>query len=64
MMRNKKKALDRVCVCFVSMLIRYQVEGVPMEAVRVSLFFKQKLMVMMLDMSMACTVSKSSCEKA
>ena len=31
-----------------------------MEAVRVSVFFKQKLMVLMIDVSMACTLSKSS----
>lgn len=35
-------------------------EGVPLEVVRVSLFFKQKLMVVMIDVSMACTVSKFS----
>lgn len=37
-----------------------QVEDVPVEVIRVSLFFRQKLMVLMLDMSMACTVSKFS----
>lgn len=34
-------------------------EGVPLEVVRVSLFFKQQLMVVMIDVSMACTVSES-----
>lgn len=29
-----------------------------MEVIRISLFLKQKLMVMMIDVSMACTVSK------
>lgn len=33
-------------------------DGVAVEVVRVSLFFKQKLTVMMIDVSMACTVSK------
>ncbi|KAM8725264.1 uncharacterized protein AB9X84_002112 isoform 1-T1 [Acanthopagrus schlegelii] len=33
------------------------VDGVPMEVIRISLFLKQKLMVMMIDVSMACTVS-------
>ncbi|XP_061785881.1 uncharacterized protein [Nerophis lumbriciformis] len=36
------------------------VDGVPMEVVRVSLFYKQQLMVMIIDMSMACTVNSSS----
>lgn len=31
-----------------------------MEVVRVSLFFKQKLMMVMIDVSMACAVSKFS----
>lgn len=34
-------------------------EGVPLEVVQVSLFFKQQLMVVMIDVSMACTVSES-----
>ena len=29
-----------------------------MEVIRISLFLKQKLMVVMIDVSMACTVSK------
>ncbi|XP_030260172.1 uncharacterized protein LOC115573522 isoform X3 [Sparus aurata] len=33
------------------------VDGVPMEVIRISLFLKQKLMVMMIDVSMACTVN-------
>ncbi|XP_040920101.1 uncharacterized protein LOC121199464 isoform X2 [Toxotes jaculatrix] len=36
------------------------VDGIPVEVVRVSLFFKRQLMVMMIDMSMACTVSTFS----
>ena len=36
----------------------HQVDGVPMEVIRISLFLKQKLMVVMIDVSMACTVSK------
>lgn len=38
----------------------HQVEDIPVEVIRVSLFFKQKLMVLMVDMTMACTVSKWS----
>lgn len=37
-----------------------QVDGIPVEVVQASLFFKQKLTVMMIDVSMACTVSKFS----
>lgn len=40
--------------------IHHQIEEVPVEVIRVSLFFKKKLMVLMIDMSMACTVSKFS----
>ncbi|TWW68423.1 Zona pellucida sperm-binding protein 2 ZP1 [Takifugu flavidus] len=36
------------------------IEEVPVEVIRVSLFFKKKLMVLMLDMSMACAVNSSS----
>ncbi|KAF7231126.1 transcript variant X4 [Nothobranchius furzeri] len=36
------------------------VAGVPVEVVQVSLFFKQKLMLVMMDMSMACIVDSSS----
>ncbi|KAM7396070.1 hypothetical protein PAMA_007373 [Pampus argenteus] len=36
------------------------VDGVPVEVVRVSVFFKQKLMVVMIDVSMACTVNSGS----
>lgn len=43
-----------VCVCVP------QVDGVPVEVVRVSLFFKKKLMVVMMDLSIACSVSTSS----
>uniref|UniRef100_A0A8C6KPB1 Uncharacterized LOC107377945 n=1 Tax=Nothobranchius furzeri TaxID=105023 RepID=A0A8C6KPB1_NOTFU len=35
------------------------VAGVPVEVVQVSLFFKQKLMLVMMDMSMACIVGNS-----
>lgn len=38
--------------------LNVQVDGIPVEVVRVSLFFKQKLTVMMIDVSLACTVSK------
>ncbi|XP_028460758.1 uncharacterized protein LOC114573059 isoform X1 [Perca flavescens] len=40
------------------------VEGVPVEVVRVSLFIKKKLTVMMIDMSMACTVNSGSFDGA
>ncbi|XP_059212061.1 uncharacterized protein LOC131990882 isoform X2 [Centropristis striata] len=40
------------------------VDGVSVEVVRVSLFFKQKLTVMMLDVSMACTVNSGSFDGA
>ncbi|KAM6915063.1 uncharacterized protein FYW49_009952 [Xenentodon cancila] len=36
------------------------VDGVPVEVVQVSLFFKQKLLVMMVDMSMACPLNSGS----
>ncbi|XP_044024572.1 uncharacterized protein LOC122862843 isoform X2 [Siniperca chuatsi] len=36
------------------------VDGVAMEIIRVSLFFKEKLMVVMIDVSMACTVNSGS----
>ncbi|KAK5598683.1 hypothetical protein CRENBAI_006167 [Crenichthys baileyi] len=36
------------------------VDDVPVETVRVSLFFKQKLVLMMIDMSMACTLNSGS----
>ncbi|XP_044185770.1 uncharacterized protein LOC122965674 isoform X1 [Thunnus albacares] len=36
------------------------VDGVPVEVVRVSLFFKQKLMVVMIDVSVVCTVNSGS----
>ncbi|KAM4522085.1 uncharacterized protein PAE49_001928 isoform 2-T4 [Odontesthes bonariensis] len=35
-------------------------DGVPVEAVGVSLFFKQKLVVVMIDLSMACAVNSGS----
>lgn len=38
----------------------HQVEDVPVEVIRVSLFFRQKLIVLMIDMSMACTVGTFS----
>lgn len=37
----------------------FQVDGVPIEVLKVFLFFKQKLLVVMIDMSIACPVSKS-----
>ncbi|XP_034722217.1 uncharacterized protein LOC117941262 [Etheostoma cragini] len=40
------------------------VEGVPVEVVRVSLFFKKKLTLMMIDVSMACTVNSGSYDGA
>ncbi|XP_031170876.1 uncharacterized protein LOC116061107 isoform X1 [Sander lucioperca] len=40
------------------------VDGVPVEVVRVSLFFKKKMTVMMIDMSMACTVNSGSFDGA
>ncbi|KAA8578134.1 hypothetical protein FQN60_007020 [Etheostoma spectabile] len=40
------------------------VEGVPVEVLRVSLFFKKKLTVMMIDVSMACTVNSGSFDGA
>ncbi|XP_011610134.2 uncharacterized protein isoform X1 [Takifugu rubripes] len=36
------------------------IEEVPVEVIRVSLFFKKKLMVLMIDMSMACAVNSGS----
>ncbi|MEQ2284323.1 hypothetical protein AMECASPLE_020410 [Ameca splendens] len=36
------------------------VDDVPVETVRVSLFFKQKLVLMIIDMSMACTLNSGS----
>ncbi|XP_061757422.1 uncharacterized protein LOC133553344 isoform X2 [Nerophis ophidion] len=36
------------------------VDGVPMEVVRVSLFYKQQLMVMIIDMSMACILNSGT----
>ncbi|XP_027131985.1 uncharacterized protein LOC104934442 isoform X2 [Larimichthys crocea] len=36
------------------------VDGVPMEVLQASLFFKQKLMVVMIDMSIACPVNSGS----
>lgn len=44
--------------------IHIQIEEVPVEVIRVSLFFKKKLMVLMIDMSMACPVSKFKHEAA
>lgn len=35
-----------------------QVDGIEAEVVQVWFFFKQRLMVVMLDVSMACTVSR------
>ncbi|XP_029282165.1 uncharacterized protein LOC115004623 [Cottoperca gobio] len=40
------------------------VEGVPVEVVRVSLFFRQKLTVVLIDVSMACTVNTGSFDGA
>ncbi|XP_071323697.1 uncharacterized protein [Trachinotus anak] len=40
------------------------VDGVPVEVIQVSLFFKRKLMVVMIDMSMACTVNSGSFDGA
>ncbi|XP_074472429.1 uncharacterized protein LOC141756521 isoform X1 [Sebastes fasciatus] len=40
------------------------VDGVPVEVVRVSLFFKQKLVVLIIDVSMACTVNSGSFDGA
>ncbi|XP_033505059.1 uncharacterized protein LOC117271076 [Epinephelus lanceolatus] len=40
------------------------VDGVPVEVVQASLFFKQKLTVMMIDVSMACTVNSGSFDGA
>ncbi|XP_042358817.1 uncharacterized protein LOC121955093 [Plectropomus leopardus] len=40
------------------------VDGVPVEVVRVSLFFKQKLMVVMIDVSMACAIDSASFDGA
>ncbi|XP_047430113.1 uncharacterized protein LOC124999307 isoform X2 [Mugil cephalus] len=40
------------------------VDGVPVKVVRVSLFFKQKLTVMMVNMSMACTLNPGSFDGA
>ncbi|XP_041831388.1 uncharacterized protein LOC121633429 isoform X2 [Melanotaenia boesemani] len=40
------------------------VDGIPVETIQVSLFFKQKLLVVMMDMSMACTVNSGSYDGA
>uniref|UniRef100_A0A3B4UXA6 ZP domain-containing protein n=1 Tax=Seriola dumerili TaxID=41447 RepID=A0A3B4UXA6_SERDU len=40
------------------------VDGVPVEVIQVSLLFKRKLMVAMIDMSMACTVNSGSFDGA
>ncbi|XP_024866909.1 uncharacterized protein LOC112451536 isoform X2 [Kryptolebias marmoratus] len=38
----------------------FQVEGIPVKVLQVFLFFKQKLLVVMIDMSMVCTVNSGS----
>ncbi|XP_034436491.1 uncharacterized protein LOC117758703 [Hippoglossus hippoglossus] len=40
------------------------VEGVPIEVLRVSVFLKKKLMVVMMDVSMSCTVNSGSFDSA
>ncbi|GLD72007.1 uncharacterized protein AKAME5_002333100 [Lates japonicus] len=40
------------------------VDGIPVEVIQISLFFKKKLTVVMIDMSMACTVNSGSFDGA
>lgn len=40
-----------------TLILLFQVDGIPVEVVQVSLVFRRKLMLMMIDLSIACTLS-------